>query len=123
MTHTRTQPVADSLTAAQLRMLRADLHQQRDFRLAQITELEAATAVDPADDMARSQITATLLRGARLALEEIDAALNRAATGRYGLCTNCQEPIARERLEILPMAALCMPCQGRRETRDRWAVP
>ncbi len=116
MTATRTRP-ARRLSPVQLRQLRTELREQRGFRLGQIRELEAETAADPVDDAARSQITAALLHGARRALGEIDAALERAATGQYGLCTSCQQPITVERLEILPMAALCMRCQRRRQTR------
>lgn len=47
----------------------------------------------------------------------IDAALARIEAGTYGTCTNCHRPIAPERLDALPWAALCIDCQrasGRR---------
>jgi DnaK suppressor protein len=31
--------------------------------------------------------------------------------GEYGICQDCGADIALARLEIVPMTALCMPCQ------------
>ena len=50
-------------------------------------------------------------------LAAIDAALARLDAGTYGKCTSCHRPIATERLEARPWAALCIDCQrasGRR---------
>ncbi|SFI50036.1 transcriptional regulator, TraR/DksA family [Paenibacillus sp. UNC496MF] len=41
-------------------------------------------------------------------LEETEAALDRIATGRYGICEICGEPIPFERLEALPAARRCV---------------
>jgi DnaK suppressor protein len=50
-------------------------------------------------------------------LAAIDAALARVDAGRYGICESCGKPIAPERLEALPSAALCIDCQ--RQARRR----
>lgn len=44
-------------------------------------------------------------------LAAIDAALARLDAGTYGRCTSCHKPVAPERLEALPWAALCIDCQ------------
>ena len=44
-------------------------------------------------------------------LAAVDAALARVDDGTYGLCESCGKPIAPERLEALPSAALCIDCQ------------
>jgi DnaK suppressor protein len=44
-------------------------------------------------------------------LAEIDAAMARLDAGTYGQCTSCGKPVADERLEALPWAALCIDCQ------------
>lgn len=44
-------------------------------------------------------------------LAAVDAALARVDQGTYGLCESCGKPIAPERLEALPSAALCIDCQ------------
>jgi RNA polymerase-binding protein DksA len=46
-----------------------------------------------------------------LHLAEVDAAIARLDAGTYGTCTSCARPIAPERLEALPWAALCIDCQ------------
>jgi len=44
-------------------------------------------------------------------LAQVDAALARLDEGTYGACANCGRPIAPERLEAIPWAALCIDCQ------------
>ncbi|MFO7173152.1 MAG: TraR/DksA C4-type zinc finger protein [Bacillota bacterium] len=50
-------------------------------------------------------------------LEAIQQALDRIDAGTYGRCEACGGPIPEERLEALPMATLCLPCQEAREAR------
>jgi RNA polymerase-binding transcription factor DksA len=45
-------------------------------------------------------------------LRAIDAALDRIAHGRYGICARCGEDIAEARLEAVPHAALCQSCHA-----------
>ena len=44
-------------------------------------------------------------------LAQVEAALARLDAGTYGTCTSCGRPIAAERLEAIPSAALCIDCQ------------
>lgn len=48
-------------------------------------------------------------------VRDIAAAEQRIADGRYGLCTDCGDPVSFERLKAYPSAKRCMPCQQRRE--------
>jgi DnaK suppressor protein len=48
-------------------------------------------------------------------VRDIAAAEQRLADGRYGLCVDCGEPVAYERLKAYPSAKRCMPCQQHRE--------
>lgn len=41
-------------------------------------------------------------------------AQKKQSEGTYGICDNCGSEIARERLEALPWAVLCVRCAGRR---------
>ncbi len=52
-------------------------------------------------------------------LAEIDQALARVAAGTYGVCDNCHQPIAAERLEAMPHATLCITCQSKLEKKKR----
>ena len=46
------------------------------------------------------------------AVAEIDAALEKIASGKYGICENCGQLIAKARLEALPYARLCIACKS-----------
>ncbi len=46
----------------------------------------------------------------------LSEALDRVCEGTYGLCRACGCRIPRRRLEALPTATLCVPCQEQRET-------
>ncbi len=59
----------------------------------------------------------TLEENSEHVLSEVDAALRRIDDGTYGVCTNCGNPIAPERLEARPWATLCIDCQRLREGR------
>lgn len=49
-------------------------------------------------------------RRARMTLKRIDAALLRCNDGSYGLCIDCDEPIASARLEFDPTTLRCFEC-------------
>lgn len=82
--------------------LTGDLHTQR----TRLTELTADTG-DPGE--AHNQ--AAMIAAARAQVDQINAALRRLANGSYGRCERCGGVIPRERLEILPHARFCVPCQ------------
>jgi len=107
----RTAPVP--LTSDQLASLRSALEEQRAFRVEQLAQLRHPGQLGPlscADD----EVLHSLRDAARAALREVQRALWRLEAGSYGRCTSCYEPLSVERLEVVPQAALCMPCQ--RET-------
>jgi RNA polymerase-binding transcription factor DksA len=53
------------------------------------------------------------------AIYDVDAALRRLYSGNYGTCESCGQPIARERLEVVPHARLCVRCKEREEKAAR----
>src|SRR5262245_3204322 len=50
-------------------------------------------------------------------LAKIELALDRLEDGTYGDCAECGEPIPTPRLQALPFAVRCAPCEGAREKR------
>ena len=96
--------------------LRTALLEQRQFRIEQLRELDAASSTEHPADATLEEVSAALRTAARTALAEVDAALGRMDIGEYGICQDCGADIALARLEIVPMAALCMPCQRLSET-------
>lgn len=49
----------------------------------------------------------------------IRRALTLIADGRFGYCQSCGESIGEDRLQAVPWALLCMPCQSADEHGDR----
>jgi len=45
-------------------------------------------------------------------IADIDRALDRIEEGTYGVCQGCSKAISIERLEAIPSAARCAPCQS-----------
>jgi DnaK suppressor protein len=60
------------------------------------------------------QHAAALLDAARTQVSAVDAALERLAQGRYGVCEVCGQPIGAERLAARPSATTCVRCASRR---------
>jgi RNA polymerase-binding protein DksA len=61
------------------------------------------------------EIDYTLEENSEHVLAEIDAALERIAAGKFGLCRTCGQPISEERLEAIPYATQCIECKRRDE--------
>jgi DnaK suppressor protein len=59
------------------------------------------------------QHTAALLEQARAQVAAVDAALERLAAGRYGVCDRCGQPIGEDRLAARPAALTCVRCAAR----------
>lgn len=55
-----------------------------------------------------------LIEIARQGVADTAQALRRMSEGTYGLCEGCGGEIPTARLEILPCARYCVPCQQRR---------
>lgn len=121
-----------TLTAEQRRELKAALEQEAQALREEIREeLLAADAHryqdmadrvrDPGDaavtDLLADLEYAEIDRHIR-ALQANEAALRRLSEGTYGLCADCGEPIALERLRAYPSAARCLDCQSARESRE-----
>jgi RNA polymerase-binding transcription factor DksA len=48
-------------------------------------------------------------------LQVVNEALRRIYDGGFGLCTRCRQEINPDRLEAVPYARLCSPCQEKQE--------
>ena len=76
-------------------------HTERDWsELAQVRE---------GDEVLERQGTA-----GQAEMAAIKAALSRIEAGTYGICVQCGDDIAAERLDLLPHAPLCARCAGAR---------
>ncbi|HET7529429.1 MAG TPA: TraR/DksA C4-type zinc finger protein [Mycobacteriales bacterium] len=103
---------------------RAVLEEQWRLQVADIVELSleamSPAAGEPDTDGSQAgglHLSAQLIAAARQQLQETEDALARVDNGTYGVCGSCREPIAAERLEILPAARYCVRCQGQKSRR------
>jgi Prokaryotic dksA/traR C4-type zinc finger len=104
MTVTIGSPAGIAATADSFRVLLEDL---RTDYLRQRELAVAEAAGGPPDPVALDRAARLLL-----AVDEIDAALDRIADGTYGVCVHCGADIPPERLEFRPYAAGCVACQA-----------
>jgi DnaK suppressor protein len=87
--------------------------------LAGIIESSGAAGVDDEHDPEGATIAferqhaAALLSQAGRHLAQIDAALLRLASNRYGNCEECGQPIGAERLAARPVTTTCIGCAAR----------
>jgi DnaK suppressor protein len=112
-----------------LQTLRNLLTHQRDEALARIRNFRRAQEEDaeplPSDELdaaralAEVETHAGLIERAEYRLKAIAAAFSRVEQGRYGICEECGENIAVDRLKVLPFAAYCVDCQSKRNHRLR----
>jgi DnaK suppressor protein len=62
------------------------------------------------------EFTLGLIENEQATLELVQAALNRIDAGSYGKCSECGEPIAKQRLQYLPYVKSCIQCARKLET-------
>ncbi len=81
--------------------------QQLEKRLQQKAEYGPGKG-DPA--IYEWEFTLALREQARAKVETIHRALQKSEEGIYGICERCGASINPERLEIVPLASLCIKC-------------
>jgi DnaK suppressor protein len=79
---------------------------------------EVSDFKDAATDESMTTVDAAQAELAAIELEQVLAARQRLHDHKYGLCLDCGEPIALERLRAMPAAAYCASCQSVRERRE-----
>lgn len=57
----------------------------------------------------------SLAQNARSLLLQTERAIERLASGDYGRCENCGQPIGKARLQAFPRATLCLECKSAEE--------
>jgi RNA polymerase-binding transcription factor DksA len=63
-----------------------------------------------ASELANDEVLEGLDEIGRGELRQIRAALQRIASGGYGTCARCGQPIGAERLTAIPTAVTCIGC-------------
>jgi DnaK suppressor protein len=60
-------------------------------------------------------IAAAMVERRARQLKEVNRALEEMDAGRYGICRECDAPIPKARLRVMPFATRCVECQARSE--------
>ncbi|HVP10425.1 MAG TPA: TraR/DksA family transcriptional regulator [Phycisphaerae bacterium] len=111
-----------------LKQIREALVHQRQMLLSVVQSTQAQMAEktkdlpdvsDQASEGYGDELAVGLMAIEAAQLEDIEAAISRIDHGTYGLCVDCEKPIPRKRLEVLPFARRCLSCEGVREHRIR----
>ncbi|HWD21524.1 MAG TPA: TraR/DksA family transcriptional regulator [Burkholderiales bacterium] len=108
------QRLVDQRRAALLDEITRDLGKMREDRLADV----AGPVGDPGDESVASLMSDLDQAEATRDISELrmlEAARQRIAEGRYGLCSHCGEEIGYARLRASPAAERCITCQTRFE--------
>jgi len=66
---------------------------------------------DAGSDTFEQDFSLGLLEGEDIEVKEVDEALERIGNKTYGICEECSDPIAENRLKVIPYARLCVKCQ------------
>ena len=109
-----------------MRIYRAALERRRR-ELRVVLNLQAPPpAVEGGDDEAssRTQLLDAMAGRDRLTRELalVEQAIERLNAGTYGVCIDCQGPIAKPRLSVHPEAPRCVRCQEQLERGARALV-
>ena len=117
----------DDLTDEQVRELTASLEALRaELELGVSRTGEGSKPVDLDEPIGRlsrmeamqqQQMAVANLRNMKIRLDQVRAALGRIGEQEYGLCLECEEPIAYKRLVARPESRFCIRCKSGREGR------
>jgi DnaK suppressor protein len=99
-----------ALEAKQSELLRALRNRE------QIAVEKAADAIDDVQLTTERELAITNLSRESKLLRFVQLALARIKDGSYGTCLHCERKISPKRLDAVPWAAYCVPCQ---EAADR----
>ncbi len=95
------------------------LAEQSDEMKNLVKPIESGDEADVASDVIDRTMLDALGAQNSLRLKQIEAALERIRTGKYGICLSCGKEIPQARLEALPYAFLCVNCAAQAERRNR----
>ena len=125
-----------SLSKDQIKQLRQLLITERAKLAEEIKSIARDAATSPRDasgdlsaytihmaDMAADtydrELNMNIASSEQELLYQIDDALKRLDDGSYGICQQCNQPIAMSRLKAVPYASMCIACQRSKEQKNK----
>ena len=121
-------PPKPEVSPADIRKIRVQLEAQREDLTKEATELEEGSFTSTQSEMSgeasfdeeyadagsftfEREKELSISNNIRDLLEKVNRALHAIDRGTYGICENCGNPIARDRLLALPYTTLCLRCK------------
>jgi len=109
-----------------MRSIKHDLEEQRSALNRSIKSLGTVRDAEQGREIVKDpygaasmthddEVAATMADHRARQLQQVTAALEDIKAGRYGICRECEEPIAKARLKVMPFATRCVPCQQQHE--------
>ena len=102
--------------------LRGDVSAMADVALKRNREIGSAETstmpihmADLGSDNYEQEFMLSLLETEEDTLAAIETALERVEDGTFGVCEECDGPIAKGRLQAIPYAPLCIKCASAKE--------
>ena len=74
---------------------------------------------DIGTDNYEQEFTLGMIENEEDELRAFDAAIEKIEDGTYGTCEECEKPIGKARLKVMPHARHCIECQRMEEERSR----
>jgi len=107
----------EALLVERRRLLLSDLQSLEDGDARDASEVSAMSShlADFGSDRAASDVSLGRRESESTEVQEIDDARERIREGSFGRCETCEKPIAKDRLEAIPYARLCLPCKKEEE--------
>ena len=110
------------MTEEELETARQRLLQMRKELLLEVHDAQAASrelgqdGVPDLGDMSATtysrDVLLNLSQAQQQMVRDIDAALERIASGDYGICMRCEEEIPPRRLDVRPFSRYCVDCKS-----------
>jgi DnaK suppressor protein len=91
----------------------------RDVRTDSTKERQVLDQGESSEVDIQEDIEFALIQMKAETLNKIDVALQRLDEGTYGVCFECGDEIAHQRLRALPFAVRCKDCEEARETAEQ----
>lgn len=93
-----------------LRALRDELSQRLDAVSRDLSQTHSSDSEERATERENDDTLTSLAAEAETEMAQIDRALERIGTGKYGLCEKCGQSIDNNRLLAIPFATQCIRC-------------
>ncbi len=111
---------------SQLESIRAELLGDVEKSNQTIKDNEIGQMADISDDAARSynrQLEGELGEQEWQKLKQVDTAIEKIDTEKYGICAQCEASIPQARLEVVPYTEFCAQCLSEMEKNGKTATP